>query len=233
MSEPVFDAARYYADYLGGPPTQFNRGFGHVIGLIDGSIDVQSPDLCQARIELRDFVGTPDISPSTINHGTNMAMLLVGQGKRHICGMVPEAQLLAARAIGPADSAMAENIGAAIDWLVEREVRIIAMPVGSESGSEIVCAAIRRAVGNGARIFAASGCGPGMVLFPARHTLVLAVGPAGRDGRPLPETRWKPKLDLLAPGHNIPQLSVDRTLRSISGSSIACVLAAAAALANS
>lgn len=200
-------------------------GGGASIGLVDGSIDRQSPDLVGADIVTRDFVGCADACTDTAIHGTNMATLLVGQGHHHMQGVAPRARLLAARVIGPTDMATPERIAAGIDWLVLEGVRLVALPLGSEVDSTIVASALVRGRKAGVRFFAASGNGSGAVLFPARHPCVIAVGPADDRGLLLPQARRDPHLDLLAPGWQIPGLLTTNGRGSGSGSSIACVMA--------
>lgn len=201
-------------------------GGGSSIGLVDSAIDRRSPDLVGANMVTRDFVGCADACTDTAIHGTNMATLLVGQGHKYMQGVAPRARLLAARVVGPADMATPARIAAAIDWLVLEGVRVVALPLGSETDSTIVASAIVRGSQAGARFFAASGNGSGAVLFPARHPCVIAVGPADDRGVLLSQARRDPQLDLLAPGWQIPGLLTTNGHGSCSGSSIACVMAA-------
>lgn len=200
---------------------------GVTIGLVDGSIDLTCPDLIGADIVSRDFVGAPDLSPDSIGHGTSMAKLLVGQGRQYVRGLAPQAQLFAARAVGPGDLATPARVAAAIDWLLSENIGIIALPLGSETAAPIVDAAIGQGIAAGTRFLAASGCGPGATLYPARHPSVIAVGPADNEGHPLQEARKDPRPDLLAPGWQIAGVTADG--RACNGSSIACVLAAGVA----
>lgn len=197
------------------------------MGLVDGSIDLTCPDLVGASIVSRDFVGAPDHSPDSIGHGTSMAKLLVGQGHQYLRGVAPGAMLFAARSVGPGDLATPASVAAAIDWLLSENIRTIALPLGSETAAPIVDAAIVRGIAADTRFFAASGCGPGAILYPARHPSVIAVGPADNEGRPLHDARLEPRLDLLAPGWQIAGVTADG--RACNGSSIACVLAAGVA----
>ncbi len=239
MSREINDAARLChvfslsAKSSDSPCIAFDQAFsedgglGASIGLIDGTVDMMSPDLEGADILTCDFVGSPDMSPDTVFHGTSMATLLVGQGRQYMRGVVPRAQLLAARAVGPGDVATPARVAAAIDWLVSEGIRIVALPLGSETEAPAVDAAIARGVAVGVCFFAASGSGAGAVLYPARHPAVIAVGAADDQGHPIADARHKPPSDLLAPGWKIPGLSANGA--TCNGSSIACVLAAGVA----
>lgn len=125
---------------------------------------------------------------------------------------------IAVATVAAADGTIAPAaVAAAIDWLAGADV--IAVPLGSDRDEPEVAAAIDRALRRGATVVAAAGDShPDPVMFPARHPGVLAVGALDRDGQLLPECNRFPHLALRAPG-----LAGDAR-----GSSIACVLAAAA-----
>jgi len=195
------------------------------VGLVDGAVDTDAPDLVGANIVVRDFVAVPDQSCDTIMHGTCMATLIVGQGRNRMRGVVPRARLYAARAVGPDDRAEPRRVAAAIDWLVGEGAAVIALPLGAERDDCQVGAAIAAGISRGVRFFAACGSGSGRVLFPARHPGVVSVGPADHEGRLLRDARRNGGIDLLAPGWRVPGLSPNIDAR-LNGSSIACALAA-------
>lgn len=202
-------------------------GAGVTIGLIDSIIDLTCPDLAHADIVTQDFVGAPDHSSNNMAHGNCMAKLLVGQGRRTVRGMMPRARLVAARVVGPGDIATADRVEAAISWLMAMHVKVVAMPIGSDHEAGPVNAAIASGIASGVRYFAASGSGAGIILFPARHPSVVAVGPGDAFGRLSGDARRAPKLDLLAPGFGIDGASTGGS--GANGSSIAATLAAGAA----
>lgn len=218
---------RQYPTMIFDPEWSASGGAGVAIGLIDCAINLGCPDLIGADIVVRDFVGTPDKTPANSAHGTGMAKLLVGQGREHLRGVVPGARLYAARVVGPADTATAIAVAAAINWMMTTPVRVVAMPIGSEYDADVIRAAIGRGVARGVEYFAACGSGAGAMLFPARYPAVIAVGPCDLDGRLAADARRMPQLDLLAPGVDIPGIS--GTGKTVKGSSIATVFAAGAA----
>jgi minor extracellular protease Epr len=214
----IVDAASFFPSHVPGK----HDGHGITIGLLDGTVNGNTPDLVGANIATKDFVGCPDFLPETAGHGTSMALLIVGQGNDKFRGLLPSAHLLTARVIGPGDLADQSRVAAAITWLVGMGATVIALPLGSEQEDADIASAIDHGIARGVRFFAACGRGDGRILFPARHDGVVAVGPADGEGRLLPDARSKPKIDLLAPGWKIAGLSI----MPISGSSVACVLAA-------
>jgi subtilisin family serine protease len=145
------------------------------------------------------------------DHGTRSAWL--------VRDAAPGARLAIAT-VAAADGTIAPAaIAAAIDWLIDGGARVIAVPLGSDRDDRAIAAAIDRALAGGAIVVAAAGDShPAPVMFPARHPGVLSVGAVDHRGRLLPECNRAPRLALRAPG----------LARGGRGSSIACVLAAAA-----
>jgi Subtilase family len=236
---PVADAAQHcarYAQLIAWPGVAALRcdrawlahnGDGASIGLIDCAIDQSCPDLVEADMVLRDFVGVADVSPANAAHGTAMARFMVGQGRHRLRGVIPRARLFAARVVGPGDTARTAAVAAAIDWLRCEGVTVIAMPIGSGRAALVIDAAIAAGGAAGMCFYAAGGSGTGDILYPARHPQVIAVGPCDHAGQLSPDARRLPQLDLLAPGFDI---AATHGERRANGSSIATVLAAGAAM---
>lgn len=173
-----------------------------IVGLIDTGLGRDAP----AAIRAAFGAPTGDALPE---HGTRSALLL-RDGAPHAA--------LAIATVAAVDGTIAPDaIAAALDWLTS--AGIIAVPLGCDHDHPAVAAAVDRALARGAVIVAAAGDShPAPVMFPARHPGVLAVGAVDRRRRLLPECNRSPHLALRAPG----------LARGGRGSSIACVLAAAA-----
>ncbi len=204
------------------------KGEGIAIGLIDSDIDIRIPDINTTNITIRNF--TESQTELTAEHGTYSAALIIGQGIRHIRGIAPMAHLLVANVIGPKGIAKPNTVEKAIRWLISERVNIVVMPIGDDKEHHKIANLIERGSKKGTLFFASAGnWHPQPVSFPACHPLVIAVGAANNFGRILADCSRFPRLDLLAPGWKISAPVSERSIRSASGTSVACVMAAGAA----
>jgi subtilisin family serine protease len=198
------------------------------LGLIDGAIEHEHPDLVSADIIFRDFTGPRKCVNTT--HCTRSALMLIGQGLRRLRGIAPSARLLVASVVDSSGEAKPSTVARALIWMIHHEVKVLAVPLGSANDYPAVHGVIARAANAGMVIFAASG--EGGVCFPASYNEVISVAAGQCDGRPLCGGRYA--VDLVAPGFEIEAPVSDAVAMRTTGSSIACVLASGlAALAIS
>ena len=211
------------------------RGAGSRIGLVDMGLQTGVPDLRSARIEWRHFGDAATASGALVEHGTHAASLLVAQGQRVLRGLVPAGRLAVA-VVGRADGTAGHaQVADALRWLLRRRVQVIALPLGAREDDARLTRALRHAHRRRVTVFAAAGnLNPQRVLFPARLRGVVATGAARPGGGLRADGCRRPGLDLVVPGTDIPALVGDAEVSPRSGSSVACVVAAAlAALAPS
>jgi hypothetical protein len=149
------------------------------IGMIDTAVDTAHPALAAASISVRD-VRASGRQPSSADHGTGVASLLVGGRESPVVGLVPDSELFAADAFHADGSDLSADVFAlvsALDWLVTERVTTINMSF-SGPDNPILALAIKRTVALGVVVVAASGppaSGAGQG-FPARYDGVIAVG---------------------------------------------------------
>jgi subtilisin family serine protease len=207
-------------------PAQWNcQGEGIAIGLIDTGCDVHAADLSGARLEVKSFAGA-EPPAEAVGHATHSVTLLLGQGRRRIRGITPDAQVLLANVVGCDGRASVQAVAGALEWLLSRHVPIVAMPFGGGPQLE-VARLIEHGSKTGTLFFAAAGNRyPEAVLFPASHASVLAVGAADDRGKLLPECCRYPRLDLVAPGWRVASIIQGQVVRRRSGTSVACAVAA-------
>lgn len=209
----------------------FPTGEGVTIGLIESDVDTKIPDLDSSDISIRNFAEYYPLNTKIREHGTHSVSILVGQGKRHIRGIAPKAHLFIASVIGPNGTAESETVERALKWLISNNVDIIAIPLGDDKKHIKIERLIEKGYKKGILFMAAAGNWHPMPLsFPARHQKTIAVGAADNFGKILPDCSRLPRLDLLAPGWNIFAPVNEEYVRSASGSSVACVIAAGAAV---
>ncbi|WP_239488634.1 S8 family serine peptidase [Luteitalea sp. TBR-22] len=206
------------------PPRR--RGAGLHLGLIETALDPRLADLCGASLIVANFAGTTHPARALVDHGTYSASLLVGQGRRHVLGLVPRAHLSVVLVAEGSGVARPSVVARAIDWLSTRTT-LVALPLGTTAWDDELAAGIDRAHARGVRVFAAAGnLHPQPILFPARHAGAIAVAALDGAGRLSADgCRW-PALDLTAPGVGIPGAIDDDRAEWRSGSSVACVVAA-------
>lgn len=181
------------------------QGQGLVLGLVDAAFEPGVADLRGARVQEHPLARRPGAGQALRDHGTCSASLLVGQGHRHLLGLVPRATLHVATIAEEDGVAERARAAAAIDLLVAHGASVIAVPMGSREHEPELAAAVARAV--------------------ARHvTVVAAAGPAGEAWAPAcyPGVR-----SVAGPRyHEAPAVAADGSLSVRSGTSIACVITA-------
>jgi subtilisin family serine protease len=153
------------------------------IGIVDTGIDPEHPTLKDKSIE-RETVRGPDLAPSSTDHGTAVATLLVGDG--HFAGLAPGARLIAVDAFHRhenRDRADAFDLVSAIELLVERKVSVINLSLAG-GANELLDRAGKEALAKNVLIVAAVGNeGPASPpLYPAAYSWAVAVT-AVDDGR--------------------------------------------------
>lgn len=197
------------------------------VGIIDQAFTADLADAVGGPSELRHFGPEVIQTGAAAAHGTAMACAVTGALPPR--GGAPGARVLCA-ATGDASPAA---IVRALVWLAEEGAHVVVLPFGSVVDDWDVAVALRalRDRRDPPTVFASLGNGaapPG--LFPARMPGVVSVGAADDDGHPFATGRPPAAAALLAPGDRIAVRTGVFTLRPMSGTSIACAIAAGTAL---
>jgi subtilisin family serine protease len=207
------------------------NGKGIVAGLVDTPFDKALPDLIGADVMVRNFSGSEKAVPQLMEHGTYSVATLIGQGHRHIRGIAPCTRLLVAEVVGADGKASLHSVAASLSWLIEYGAGMIILPLGEAAAHPEITEQLQKGASNGILFFAAAGnYYPHPLVFPAQDPLTIAVGAADRQGNLLSSCCRYPRLDIVAPGWNIPAPVSSSMVRRRAGSSVACVLAAGAAI---
>jgi len=211
------------------------RGGGVTIGLVETALHAGIADLRGARLMVRRFVDSHRVAPAWLEHGTHSVTLIAAQGHRFLRGLVPGATLVVALVADDSGCAPAGRVAEAIDWLVAAGADLIALPLGHAQAHPALDKALSRAAAARVGVHCAAGnLYPEPVLYPARHLAAVAVGALTRQGLLREECCRLPRLDLGAPGSDVPALVAEGRVETRSGSSVACVVSTAlAALAIS
>lgn len=155
------------------------------IGLIDTAINTRHSAFKQSHIETKDFAGEEFNAPRA--HGTAVAGVLVGRGEQ-LTPLLPAANLFAASVFYPrneyAQGATMVNLVRALDWLLQKKVRVINMSLAGPD-NKILALAIQKTIQVGINIVAAAGNdGPASPpAFPAAYADVIAVTAVDKNQR--------------------------------------------------
>ncbi len=181
------------------------RGQGVVVGLVDAALEPGVADLRGAQVQVHSLARRPGSGQALRDHGTCSATLLVGQGHRHLLGLVPRATLHIATIAEQDGVAEPARAAAAIDLLVSCGANVIAVPMGGREHEPALAAAVARAVAQQVKVVAAAGPAGepwAPACFPGVHSVF--------------EPRY----------HEAPAVAADGAISLRSGTSIACVITA-------
>lgn len=166
------------------------------IGLIDTAINTQHPAFKQSNIHSKDFAGEEFDAPRA--HGTAVAGILVGHSEQ-LTPLLPAADLFAASVFYPrsdyAQGATMVNLVRALDWLLQKKVRVINMSLAGPD-NKILALAIQKTIQAGTSIVAAAGNeGPAAPpAYPAAYADVIAVTAVDKNQR---SYRWANRGDYI------------------------------------
>jgi hypothetical protein len=156
------------------------------IGIIDTAIDLQNEALRGAHIEVVTQRGNAALAPSSKEHGTAIAAMLVGSSRGQSVTLLPDAHVVAVDAFfrdgSLEDKTDAAALVAAIELLVERGVKVINLSLSGPENT-VLEDAINAARARGVTFVAAAGNGgPGAdPSYPAGYPGVIAVTAVNAD----------------------------------------------------
>lgn len=190
------------------------------VAVLDSGLDLASP-AAGVAIASYDAV-TPD-TPITdpVGHGTQMALLASGAATAD--GWSQAASALPVVAVRTFDANGATSDFAllqALAYAKKAGARVVNMSWGSETPSEFVASALRRAADDGLILVAAAGNGgaPAAAYYPAAYDGVLAVAGTTPDGETWSGSSTGPYVDLSAPATSTTRDG--NTLRGLAGTSV-------------
>lgn len=188
------------------------------VGIIDGPVNTRHPALQGASIETATILDRQDNAASA-DHGTGIAGLIASPE----FGIAPGVTLFAVTAVsraGPRELAKLEDIAAALDWMVSRNIDIVNMSLAGPSN-----AALGRAIGvasdRGIILVAAVGNDRRQdVAYPASDPRVIAVTAIDADKRIYRRASTGAAVDFAAPGVDL-RVPTARRMAFRSGTSYA------------
>ncbi|MEU1813578.1 type VII secretion-associated serine protease mycosin [Streptomyces roseifaciens] len=215
-----------------------STGAGVTVALIDSGVDASLPDLQGQVLKGESFTSEPGDARTDIDgHGTAMAALIAGTGKRGSgtgsYGLAPGAKVLPLRVGGKNFAEDTRATAAALYYAADSDARVINISLGSPGWSSIEEKAIAYAVRKGKLVFASSGNTgdkSNATEYPSAYPGVIAVAGLGREGAAASWSQHGPQVDLSAPGADIVSACTgDTEVCRGNGTSAASALAAASA----
>ena len=193
------------------------------IGMIDSSIDTGHSVFVHSTINEQAF--TPREGGKSLQHGTAIASLLVGQSEQ-FTGLSPGSHLYNGVVFATDEQGREFSTTAAIvraiNWLATNGVRLINMSLaGPDNG--ILRQAIKSACNRGIVVVTAAGnAGPASKpLFPAAYDCTLAVTAVDTDGRAYHRANQGNYIDYALPGVDIRHATENDSFSESSGTSFA------------
>jgi len=231
VSLPAPDYARRMIHWSGGE----GCGSGLSIGMIDSALASGLPAFAGRKLHQRSFLEPGRVAADPA-HGTAIAALLVGApDPAHPGGggLLPGADLYAAVIFarqGSQSEADAFSIAEALDWMVQKHVRVVNVSLAGDDNA-LMALAVRRASARGTVLIAAAGnAGPNAPpAYPGALPEVIAVTAVDQQGAVFAGANRGSYIAFAAPGIRIWVPTPDGQGRYETGTSFAAPFALGAA----
>ncbi|MFF9364264.1 type VII secretion-associated serine protease mycosin [Streptomyces griseoluteus] len=217
-------AQQWHLDAMGAPEMwKVSTGAGITVAVIDSGVDDSLADLKGQVLDGKDFSEQRgDEHTDIAGHGTDMAALIAGTGRRGpqkgSYGLAPGAKILPIRMryssdqFGQVDShkEFSRALSESIRYAADSRAQIINMSLGSDNspgrhdvGTPELSSAVKYALSKGKLLFAAvgnSGEKANRPEFPASTPGVVGVAAADKSAKVGPFSQSGPEVDMVAPG---------------------------------
>ncbi|APE21891.1 type VII secretion-associated serine protease mycosin [Streptomyces venezuelae] len=243
-------AKQWHLDAMGAEEIwQLSTGKGVTVAVLDTGVDKDNPDLRGQVLKGKDLAAdqeSGDEYTDYTGHGTSMAGLIAGSGRRDggngAFGLAPGAKILPIRVPGArggetnqaqADKDFNRFMPEAIRYAADAGAKVINISKGAQAGSQQLTDAVKYALDKGALVFAAvgnTGDKSNDLEYPAATPGVVGVGAVDKKLTRVPTSQYGPQVDVVAPGKDVVHACHGATgVCESSGTSDATALASAAA----
>ena len=199
---------------------KYSTGSSQTIVLIDSGISYSQHE------QVKESFNLTDGSEYDINgHGTMMLSILKGVAGQ-IEGIAPDVNVISMKVVDDTGKTEKETMLKALEKVLTLEdVDIVNLSIATYIEDENIAAVINQIIDAGIIVVASSGdYETDSMLFPASMKRVISVGALSANGRPWNFTNAPDSCDILAPGDEIPSLSINGNVESHSGTSQATIL---------
>ncbi|OOG22018.1 hypothetical protein B1C78_15650 [Thioalkalivibrio denitrificans] len=182
------------------PEVRGDCGRGTRIGILDGPLPEDHPNLARVRLTRQSFLPRGVTVPPP-DHALAVAAILAGQGR----GLVPGAELFHGEVMrlrdGRHTDTTVDRLVQGLDWLALQPVDLVNLSLGGPR-NRVVQAALERLMAQGIVVVAAAGnAGPrAPPLYPGAQDGVIAVTAVDADGRPYRNAARGDHIAFAAPG---------------------------------
>jgi minor extracellular protease Epr len=174
------------------------------IAVLDSGIDFISG---MNLVKSVNFVDTEEyVAPyyqDLTGHGTNVASVIVGDGKNIVQGVNPNAELYSVKVLDENNQAPISRIIEGIYWCIENNMNIINMSFGTPTYSKVLEKAVKDAYDANILMVAASGNKDSDVEYPAAFEKVMAVAATNTKSEISDFSNTGEELDVAAPGEKV------------------------------
>ncbi len=170
-------------------------------------------------------------------HGTHCAGIISANNNTiGVVGVAPNCDIWAVQ-ISKTSLISVSAIIAGIDWCIgthedsdpNNDIRVMSMSFsGPSSDAELL--ALQEAYDNDILMFAAAGNSGGAVEYPAAHSIVVAVSASTSTDAIASYSCFGPEIEVIAPGSSILSTYKSGKYKTLSGTSMACPMAAGTAV---
>lgn len=181
-------------------------GQGVNVCVVDTGVDYTHPDLRNKVTRQVNYFDDNDDAMDDNGHGTHVAGIIAGQGNLYR-GLSYDANILAARCLGPKGDGYESDVVLAIEWCVEEGAHVINLSLGAGLYSDacdenIMSEAVNAAVEAGVVVACASGNdgNPNGIVAPACASGAIAVGAVDKMDNLASYSDGGKQLALVAPG---------------------------------
>ncbi|MEU7042740.1 S8 family serine peptidase [Streptomyces varsoviensis] len=168
---------------------QLTRGAGVTVAVVDTGADTEHVPALTGQVKAGpDVAGSGSAEGDCVGHGTFLAGIVAGRQLKGVrmAGVAPEARVLAIRATDKQGATTPDLLAKGVRAATDAGARVIDVPLGTDSASADLKAAVSAAQAKGALVVAAadpSGSGKGP-SYPAELPGVMAVSSVGPGGAP-------------------------------------------------
>lgn len=197
------------------------------VAVLDTGVGLNHPEYSHALLDgydlvdildgaqdfIGDYLGADPNPEDEVGHGTHVAGIIAGQGKRMPRGVAPGCRILPVRVLAamskdgrPVGAGLVDNINNGVKWAVDHGADVINMSLGvRHTGGglphrEVIDYALRK----GVTVVAASGNDGRMELYyPGAFPSVIAVGASDDRGEVAEFSTYGDHVSFIAPGVDV------------------------------
>lgn len=210
-----------------------STGEGITVAVIDTGCDATHPDIRDNIVDQYNFINSTQGAMDDNGHGSHVCGTIAAINNNvGMVGVAPRAKIMSLKALNAQGNGRMSDIADAVLYAANNGADIITMSLGSKACPRAMEEAIRYATETRkCLVFCAAGnSGPSVdILCPAKDERTIAIGAIDINFNRTNFTCSGPRLDFLAPGHNIRSIVPHNKYALMSGTSMSNPFAAGCA----